>query len=163
MDNVLSLKPVVSLEDVNLSPPDSCPISIFKADFNDGRFGRFISSLGTSFGIFDPKNETTPSVASTERRLKVNDTNFTSPTITSEDHDGSLFFKSYARKVHFQGLGMDLRKLNLASYILSNTDYPFCMTAQLTNTTKLASNCYESGKDCLKIMINSLSKGITST
>ena len=36
------------------------------------------------------------------------------------------------------------------------------MTARLTNTTRLASNCYESGNDCLNVMINSLSKGMHS-
>jgi len=58
---------------------------------------------------------------------------------------------------------MHLCKLNLASYILPNIDYLFCISAQLTNTIRLASNCYESSKNCLKVMINSLSKSIAST
>ena len=81
IDNVLSPKPVVTLEDVNLSPPEGCPTSIFKADFNEGSYGGFISSLG-GFSIFDPTDETL-----------ANFTTISRAKIKSEGHDGTQLLK----------------------------------------------------------------------
>ena len=200
MDNVLSPKPVVSLDSMNLSPPEGCALTVFKADFNDGGVGTFTSSLGTTFGVFHPDDEDVTDTATAtdttdaitdatkralyeeestetiapdffenmlegeEYRLLSNATsNETEVIIPTDGQDGTYYFKTTGRKVSFQGPGVDLRKLNLAKCILPNTDYIFKMTARLTNTTRLQSNCFESGKDCLKVMINSLTNGLAST
>jgi len=206
MDNVLSPKPVVSLDSMNLSPPEGCALTIFKADFNDGGVGTFTSSLGTTFGVFHPDDEnvtdTTDAITvATKRALyedestetiapdffdnmlegeeyrllsnaTSNETEVIIPTetiipteviIPTDGQDGTYYFKTSGRKASFQGPGVDLRKLNLAKCILPNTDYMFRMTARLTNTTRLQSNCFESGKDCLKVMINSLTNSLAST
>jgi len=184
---------------MNLSPPEGCALTVFKADFNDGGVGTFTSSLGTTFGVFHPDDENVTATDTTdttdaitdatkralyeeestetiapdffenmlegeEYRLLSNATsNETEVIIPTDGQDGTYYFKTTGRKASFQGPGVDLRKLNLAKCILPNTDYIFKMTARLTNTTRLQSNCFESGKDCLKVMINSLTSGLAST
>jgi len=183
MDNVLSPKPIVTMDALNLSPPEGCPISIFNEDFNNGDLNGWTSSLGTEFRVLHPDDEL-PSASPTgsptiielqERYLqRSNETDFIEDQdenerdenvvkkVFKEGHDGTNFFQSTLRKADFQGPGVDFRKLGLAKCILPNTKYLFRMTARLTNTTRLTSNCYESGKDCLLVKINTLTKDLVS-